>query len=222
MKKSNNNILIIIAILVIICIVIGIITIVVRTNNLGTQYVKKPIIYIYPEETMNVKVTLGEPDKITYSYPKYINGWNVIASPNGDLIDISTNNKLYALYWEGNDSSSTIRSDGFIVKGEDTISFLEEKLEYLGLNYKERNEFIVYWLPKLESNKYNYIRFKAIDEINSYMPLSIYPKPDTIIRVYMEYKPLEDISEINVEEQNLTPVIREGYTVVEWGGSEIE
>lgn len=220
--KKPNNIFIIITILVVICMIIGIITIMVRTNNLGTQYVKKPIIYIYPEETINVNVTLGKPNKISCSYPEYIDGWNVIANPNGDLIDISTNNKLYALYWEGADLSSTISSDGFIVKGEDTISFLEEKLEYLGLNYKERNEFIIYWLPKLENNKYNYIRFKTIDEINDYMPLSVYPEPDTIIRVYMEYKSLEDINKINIEEQVLIPVIREGYTVVEWGGSEIK
>ena len=34
---------------------------------------------------------------------------------------------------------------------------LEEKLAILGLTERESEEFIVYWLPKLEKNKYNYI-----------------------------------------------------------------
>ena len=45
---------------------------------------------------------------------------------------------------------------GFVVEGKDTIKFLEEKLKQLGLTDKEADEFIIYWLPKLENNKYNY------------------------------------------------------------------
>ena len=65
---------------------------------------------------------------------------------------------------------------------------MEEKLAVLGLNYKESEEFIVYWLPKLEKNKYNYIRFQTMDEINRTMELDIDPKPDTLIRVMMKFK----------------------------------
>ena len=36
----------------------------------------------------------------------------------------------------------------------------------LGLNDREAEEFIVYWLPKLEENKYNLIRFETAEEIN--------------------------------------------------------
>ena len=96
---------------------------------------------------------------------------------------------------------------------------MEEKLEILGLNYKERNEFIMYWLPKLEDNKYNYIRFQTMEEINSDMELEINPEPDTLIRVRMEYKPLK--KKIKVKEQELEKVGRDGYIVVEWGGTEI-
>lgn len=39
----------------------------------------------------------------------------------------------------------------------------EEKLEILGLNYKETEEFIVYWLPKLEQNEYWSTRTKIRD-----------------------------------------------------------
>ena len=85
------------------------------------------------------------------------------------------------------------------------------------MNARESEEFIVYWLPKLEANKYNYIRFETKEEIDNYMPLEIVPEPDTVIRVLMDYKPLNN--KIDVKEQMLNKQVRTGYTVVEWGGS---
>ena len=183
----------------------------------GDYQVDKPMIYIYPEEDMEVEVKLGNSNLLTTSYPKYNNGWKVFAKKDGTLL---TNDKeYYGLYWEGKRIRDSRIKDGFIVKGEETTEFLEEKLEILGLNSREINEFIVYWLPKLEKNKYNYIRFETNDEIDKYMPLKITPEPDTVIRVYMTFKALD--KEIEVKEQKLNSVTREGYTVIEWGGSDL-
>ena len=44
-------------------------------------------------------------------------------------------------------------SEGFYVEDKDAIKFLEEKLSIIGLNDKEKNEFIMYWLPVLKDNK---------------------------------------------------------------------
>jgi hypothetical protein len=181
---------------------------------------EKPIIYLYPEKEMDIKVKLGYSNKIVTSYPKYDGEWDVRAYPDGKLIDNKTNRELYGLYWEGEINNTQVKEEGFIVEGKDTISFLEEKLEVLGLNEREANEFIIYWLPRLESNKYNYIRFESIEEINNYMPLIIDPEPESIIRVLMYYKPLND--SIKVKEQELVTPKRTGYTVVEWGGSLIK
>ena len=49
---------------------------------------------------MEITVKLLNSEKITVSYPKYNEGWKVIANPNGDLIDINTKRKLYSLYYE--------------------------------------------------------------------------------------------------------------------------
>ena len=168
---------------------------------------------------MDITVKLLNEDKLSVSYPKYENYWDVHAYPNGKLIDNKTNREQYGLYWEGNNHYSNITNEGFIVKGEDTIKFLEEKLEILGLNERESDEFIIYWLPKLEKNKYNYIRFETKEEIDNYMGIEVNPKPDTIIRVNMDYKGLNHM--INIKEQELEKVTRKGYTLVEWGGSEI-
>jgi len=182
----------------------------------------KPIIYIYPEEETLVNVKLGKPEKITCDYPEYEkDGWEVKAKPNGDLKYLKTGRNLYALYYESDSTvNAKIEKDGFIVKGEDASRFLEEKLEILGLNEREAEEFIVYWLPILEENKYNYIRFETEEEINVNMPLEITPEPDSIIRVMMTYKGLD--RPIDVEEQKLTTPERKGFTVVEWGGTKIE
>ena len=110
--------------------------------------------------------------------------------------------------------------EGFCVKGEDTIEFLEEKLALLGLNEREAEEFIVYWLPILEENKYNYIHFLTTEKVESIMPLEITPEPDTRIRILMEYKALD--KEIQVEEQKIETPERNGFVMVEWGGTEIK
>ena len=176
----------------------------------------KPIIYIYPEENgTKVSVTVSNPEKLTCTYPKYGEGWVVLADKDGTLTD-NTGRKYYSLYWEGKDYQNSNFEEGFVVKGEDTAAFLEEKLAILGLNEREAEEFIVYWLPILERNNYNLIRFLTEDEINSQMRLNIDPEPDTLIRIMMEYKPL--MFKRDVKEQVLEKVERTGYTVVEWGG----
>ena len=179
--------------------------------------VDKPLISIYPTKDMNVEVKLGYPNLLTTTYPKYEKSWNVFAHTNGDLE--YNGRTYYGLYWEGKSHVAKVEKDGFVVKGEDTTKFLEEKLEILGLNEREINEFIIYWLPKMEHNNYNYIRFETKEEIDKYMPLEVTPEPDTVIRVYMNFKGLDE--EIEVDEQDLEETVRSGYTVVEWGGSEI-
>ena len=221
---SNKKAIIVIVIITVLLIVLGIIYANIfrkkEENCNNTVIMKKPIIYIYPEEETEVTVKLENPENLTHTYPKYEDGWKVIAKPNGDLTDLKTGRNLYALYWEGINTVTPNTNKGFIVKGEDTIEFLEEKLEILGLNEREANEFIIYWLPKLESNKYNFIRFQTEEEINNNMPLEITPEPETIIRVVMEYKGIEN--PIKVQEQRLETPERTGYTVVEWGGTEIK
>jgi len=178
--------------------------------------VAKPVIYLYPTTPTNVTVTLGYPDQLSATYPKYNNGWNVLAQPNGDLTDLTTGRSLYGLYWEGGIARPTI-DEGFCVPSGDVIPFLEEKLAILGLNEREADEFIIYWLPIMQQNPYNYVKFLSQDEINKIMPLTVTPTPDSIIRVLMVVQ--GGNQPINLPEQQLTPVTRSGFSVVEWGGT---
>ncbi len=222
--KSQKRNKIIRTILIIIVAIIGLLYYSLRygtLNKWANNTSDKPIIYLYPEQEQLVEVKLLKEQNITVSYPKYNNSWQVIAKPNGDLKDIKTNRNLYGLYYEAKNNESKINlEEGFCVKKENIVSFLEEKLSILGLNEREANEFIIYWLPRLEKNEYNYIRFASISEINKIMPLEVSPQPDTIIRVLMEFKGLN--KEIKVKGQELSKVNRNGFVLVEWGGTELK
>ena len=178
----------------------------------------KPVIYLYPEEQTDISVKLNYEGELTCTYPVYSDGWQVSAKPNGILTDQAGQVYNY-LYWEGTQDWSYDLTEGFCVKGEDTAEFLEDTLEKLGLNRKEANEFIVYWLPLMEKNAYNLIAFQE-EEYAKRAELTINPCPDTIIRVYMTWKALEE--PIEIEPQLLQAPDRTGFTVVEWGGSEIK
>ena len=190
------------------------------TQECDENVVLKPIIYLYPTQTTNISIELGYPELISTSYPRYQDGWRVTAEPSGKLTDQITGRELYALYWEGKHSPASVQEDGFVVSGSETAAFLESKLAILGLNEREAEEFIVFWLPKMEHNKYNYIRFATPAEIDNYMPLTITPKPDTTIRIYMTFKALDE--PINITEQTLNKITRSGYTAIEWGGTEMK
>ena len=175
----------------------------------------KPMIYLYPTIETQVNVKLWTPENLSHTYPKYNSEkWrNVIAQPNGDLEDVDTWRKLYALYREWKSDNETNFDEWFVVAWKDIIPFLEEKLAILWLNEREAEEFIVYWLPQMESNKYNLIRFETIEEQNENMPLNITPTPNTVIRVMMDWKAIDE--PIDISEQQLITPERNGFTVVE-------
>lgn len=223
-KKSKNGWktlgivgLCVLGLIAVIMLVIAIYRAVIYVPDGNSWTIDKPLIYIYPEEETRVSVKLGYPEKLTTTYPLYNNSWKVLARPDGTLID-DNGREYYGLYWEAIRKDKIDFKDGFVVSKEDLIPFLEEKLVILGLNSKESDEFIIYWLPKLQENQYNLIRFATKEEIEKEMPLNITPEPETLIRIFMEFKGLDE--KINIQEQVLTKASRQGYTVVEWGGTE--
>lgn len=178
----------------------------------------KPVIYLYPEEEIQTSVELLLDGRLTCTYPAYNSGWQVTAAPDGTLTDAEGQTYNY-LYWEGQTNAQWDMSKGFCIKGEDTAEFLENALAQLGLNRKEANEFIVYWLPLMQDNAYNVIAFQG-DAYTDAAQLRVTPAPDTVIRVFMTWRASENYVEI--APQTLTAPSRTGFTVVEWGGTEMK
>lgn len=180
----------------------------------------KPVVYLYPEQKQRVNVQIYYKGNLTVSYPEYHNGWDVVAHPDGKIINLSDNKEYSYLFWEGIDESATYDlSSGFVVKGSETVNFLQEKLAKLGLTAKEYNEFIVYWLPQMQDSEYNLIHFATQEEYNDRAILDINPKPDSVLRIFMTFKKIDN--EIKVNPQEIKPFNRNGFVVVEWGGTEI-
>lgn len=179
----------------------------------GLGLAAKPLIYLYPEEKMEFKVTLDLDGLLTTTYPKYQDGWEGVVDVDGTLV-VDGHEYSY-LFWEGTDNNVYDFSKGFVVKGSESATFLQDTLSKMGLLPKEYNEFIVYWLPLLQENEYNLITFQQ-EAYTNYARLNIEPTPDSMLRVYMVYKPLEEW--IELEPQEITPFVREGFSVVEWGG----
>ena len=178
----------------------------------------KPVIYLYPERETAISVELEYNGQLTCTYPTYNNGWTVVAAPDGSLTDENGQTYNY-LYWEGVTDVEYDFSKGFCVKGTDTATFLEDALDKLGLTRREANEFIVYWLPLMQENEYNIISFQT-DAYTDAAELAVTPVPDTLIRVFMAYKASNEY--IKIEAQELTAPGRSGFTVVEWGGTEVK
>lgn len=186
---------------------------------LEEQYTEKPVIYLYPEaETGTSPSRLDYAGDLTCTYPAYDGAWRVAAAPDGTLTDESGQTYRY-LYWEGTDNVQYDFSEGFCVPGSETAAFLEDALAQLGLTRAEANEFIIYWLPQMEQNAYNLISFQS-DAYTDAAKLTITPQPDTLLRVFMAWKPLT--SAVEISPQPLTAPERTGFTAVEWGGAKVQ
>ena len=71
----------------------------------------------------------------------------------------------------------------------------------------------------MQNNEYNIISFQGTTYTDS-AKMNIDPAPDTLIRVFMAWQASEVY--VNIPEQELNAPAREGFTVVEWGGTVIK
>lgn len=181
----------------------------------GGVEMAKPVIYLYPKEQTTVSVRVTPKNGISVSDPPYGDGWTVTAHPDGSILDSKGKRHTY-LFWESSNYTPPEITEGFVVPKNKIANFFREKLRYLGLNKREIEHFIDFWKPILNKKPYYLISFydqKAIEEM---APLSVSPKPDTIIRVFFDSRPLDE--PIKIKEQQLVPAQRSGFSVIEWGG----
>ena len=183
----------------------------------------KPVIYLYPEQETKVNVQLSFNGTLTSTYPTLPSeGWTVTAQPDGTLTDEEGRSYRY-LFWEGVADVDWKQDSGFLVKAEDTREFLEQSLTQLGLNELEQNDFITYWLPKLEKNGESFVTFAA-EQYTDNAVLTVTPQPDSVLRVQMLISKVDDSNRAafqKLPEQELPRFEREGFVLVEWGGTDL-
>ncbi len=200
----------------------------------------KPALYLYPEEEMAIKVKVEPEGHITESIPSHgEHGWDVIARPDGTIIDNVVAGLVPALeqattrvaattypylYYEASLKSVDIpKTAGWIRTRSELSAFFALTLEQLGLNEQERKDFLEYWIPKLQEGDTWFITLVNRAELDRVEPIAFSKEPDNFIRVRFYFEKLDEkntnnFSPITQYEIPDTKPERTGFTVVDWGG----
>lgn len=177
----------------------------------------KPVIYLYPEQTTDVSVKVAPTGGFTVTDPPYGDGWSVRATPESELFNYDDGKTYPYLFWEGHGDEYTRPTKGFVASRAEVPALLKEKLALLGLNDKESADFMEFWEPRLTAKPYVFVTFVDQPTFDTIAPLTVEPTPDTVIRVFMDYEPLD--APIAVDPLPIVTPKRTGFSVVEWGGA---
>ncbi len=208
----------------------------------------KPVLYLYPTVPTDVSVTFKQTPRFAVDIPAYVSpkGWNVRAQPDGELHDLQPQltdcsaintaafGSAYAksacasgiypyLYWSGVVGRTyPSPTGGWIVARGNVENFLWSKLQLLGLSQKERGDMLSFWVPELLKINVPYYRlsFFQTAQMNAFIPMKISPRPDSLLRVFLDWTPLSAPPAHAPKPEVLHPFQRNGFTVVEWGGLE--
>lgn len=189
--------------------------VVMRNTDYGLQAeCGKPVVYLYPEKTTQVQVSVGA--NFHRTIPAYNQGWNVKAEPNGKLTAIDGTTYPY-LYWSGiGKGYYPAITTGTVVAQADVQSTLRQQLVQLGLTAQEQADFLEFWSPRMPKTPYVRLTWLGNRAMDQLAPMQISPKPDTVIRLFLDFVGLQE--PITIPAQKLTAIPRKGFTVVEWGG----
>lgn len=176
--------------------------------------VKKPNIYLYPEKTEELAVYVTPKGKITKSIPEYNGGWKVTVDPSGKI-----DNTYDFLFYEASINYKFTLDKGWIVNKSSFNEEMNSILTSIGLNSKEKADFIEYWSKELNWKSSRYaVYYLDPKEINEAIKLNLSKKPDSILRAYFYFVPIKDNENLEIKKPEIKQFKRNGFTVVEWGG----
>jgi hypothetical protein len=193
----------------------------VNCDNVADVCFDKPVIYFYTNKVINnVSVRLNIPGQVTDSIPLYPDsGWNNLTVIPGGTIEYQ-NNKYSELYYETSVTKHIIPTTGYVISTANLNTKLDELITKLGLIPAEKQEFLAYWLPKLNelNTPYVFVGILTPQQKESVDGILVSPQPDTTIEFLTYFKGL------TLPYFPTPPVLpqvpqRKGFTMVEWGGS---
>ncbi|OGG27336.1 hypothetical protein A2960_00005 [Candidatus Gottesmanbacteria bacterium RIFCSPLOWO2_01_FULL_39_12b] len=187
-------------------------------DYLGSECHDSPL-YLYPQKTSNIRIKPIVSGQIQYEWPKLTgNLWQVVAFPDGELIskeNISFDKIEYSY------TTSLVRSPekGLIAKAAQLESVLSSYASKVGLNEREANDFISFWIKELNKvpSPYYFISHYDKETASKIMSFDINPRPDTFIQVVMYFKPLNNPISVSPPVFNPVP-LRSGFVAVDWSG----
>lgn len=189
----------------------------------GGGMARKPVVYLYPERPTDVTVRVQLEGEFSAQYPKADGDtWRFFAQPDGMLFDRKTERRYSYLFWEGvNPKSWSIDpAQAFCVESAQVEQFLDGAAGRFGLNDRERTDFISYWLPALEKNRHSLVQFLDDQTYERFAKMDVTPTPTSVIRLFMVFKAVD--APVPTGNPNLSLKFRKGFTVVEWGGCNLD
>lgn len=173
----------------------------------------KPNIYIYPTEIIQLSVTLSFPlgGRVISSIPEYGTGWNVTVDTNG-LID----NTYSYLFYESTQPDIWQKTHGWVIKVTELESFFKENMLDYGFNGQEIDDFIDYWIPRLDEYTFYSIYPQTETLIKDAVKLDFSKQPDNLLRLFYVVKG-HNYFQNNLIEPIIDNFKREGYFATEWG-----
>jgi len=175
----------------------------------------KPVVYLYPTTPQSVSVKVGADVKISDPLYDPATGWSAFAWPNGQLI---VNGHTYgSLFWEGPGHGQYPGiTSGTVVKRAEAAATMRRQLKEQGMNQQETSDFMAYWEQRIPSKPYVRLTWLTTGELNQLAPLAITPRPDTLIRVFLDMDGFD--TAFTMPAQKFSAPGRKGFTVTEWGG----
>lgn len=172
----------------------------------------KPNIYLYPEKTIELDVTIGFPigGFITTSIPQYGDGWHVTVDPDGTI-----DGEYTFLFYESQNPDVFQYSKGWTVKNKDLEKFFRYNMALYGFQGQEINDFIDWWIPRFDGSCYD-IFPQTAKEINPVVTLNFSIEPDSLQRLYYTVKEYKKCNE-HLEKPVIEPFERKGFSALEWG-----
>lgn len=190
------------------------------SNTIGTDYqdfsflesiqVLAPNIYLYPDTTTTIDVSLNFPigGHVTESSPPYGHGWTVMVSPEG-IID----NEFDYLFYEASLPPNLSTDYGWLLNADNLENEFRVLLTNLGFYGREIDDFVDYWVPIMSDAPYYGI---YPQDVNSLIELTIRPSPTNTLRELFLIRALFHPLDIPAPPDN-GPFVRDGYVAVEWG-----
>jgi hypothetical protein len=186
---------------------------------------------LYPTGSLHHKLTDSNA-RLEHLEQRHVS-WSVTADRCGSLTDNNTQRKYEYLVWEAKTNGRSIAasesssvstslfsldtSRAFCVSRSEVGTFMDNALERYGLNTRERNDCVTYWLHDLEEHAWVLVQFLDEAVYEAAAKLTIVPEPTQLIRVFFVFR--------GVDEEVLgcggslpaAAKTRSGFVAVEWG-----
>jgi len=174
----------------------------------------KPNIYIYPEETTQLKVSIDFPQggKVLTSIPDYGDGWDVLVDTSG-VID----NEFTFLFYESIQPDVWQKEYGWVIAKADLESFFKKNMADYGFEGQEIQDFIDYWIPRLNAKPFYRIFPQTASTIDEVITLNFSEEPDRLLRLHYVVESVDEIPNVELKEPEIELFERKGFFVTEWG-----